>query len=94
MEVLYELTWFVADSLLSLSQHSFVDFFLVQVIVMEHTWKSSLNRHTMAYLNPNPFYLGVARMLLIDHEVRGFSILLFSREGYLNSLTPALTFPL
>ena len=38
---------------------------------MEHTWKSHLNRRTMAYLHPNPFYHGVARMLLLEQEVRG-----------------------
>ena len=36
---------------------------------MEHTWKSHLNRRTMAYLHPNPFYHGVARMLLLDQKV-------------------------
>ncbi|CAM9450103.1 unnamed protein product [Pylaiella littoralis] len=38
------------------------------VIVMERTWKSHLNRRTMAYLHPNPFYYGLVRMLLVDHE--------------------------
>eukprot|EP00752_Nemacystus_decipiens_P011546 g10252.t1 len=39
-----------------------------KVIVMEHTWKSHLNRRTMAYLHPNPFYHGVARMLLLEQK--------------------------
>lgn len=44
--------------------------FYYQAIVMEHTWKSHLNRRAMAYLHPNPFFYGVVRMLLVDHEVR------------------------
>lgn len=36
---------------------------------MEYTWKSWLNRRTMAYLHPNPFYQGMARMLLLGQEV-------------------------
>lgn len=42
---------------------------------MEHTWKSSINRHTMDYLHPNPFYLGVVRMLLVGHEVRIYTVI-------------------
>eukprot|EP00752_Nemacystus_decipiens_P002967 g2756.t1 len=39
-----------------------------KVIVMEHTWKSQLKRKTMAFLQPNPFFYGVVRMLMVDHE--------------------------
>eukprot|EP00903_Cladosiphon_okamuranus_P019123 g17595.t1 len=39
-----------------------------KVIVMERTWKSHLHRRSMAYLHPNPFYRGVARMLLLQQR--------------------------
>ncbi|CAN0167309.1 unnamed protein product [Pylaiella littoralis] len=36
----------------------------VQVLALEGTWKSNVVRASLQYLRPNPFYLGVVRMLL------------------------------
>lgn len=36
---------------------------------MDHAWKSELDRGTMAYLRPNPFYMGLVRMLLSENKV-------------------------
>lgn len=42
---------------------------------MERTWKSHINRPTMAFLHPNPFYYGLVRMLLVNQKVRNeFSV--------------------
>lgn len=51
-----------------------------QVIVMEHTWKSQLKRRAMAFLRPNPFFYGVVRMLMADHEVYGTAGSLLAKE--------------
>ncbi|CAM9316179.1 unnamed protein product [Ascophyllum nodosum] len=39
-----------------------------KVIVMEGTWKSTIHRRNLMYLSPNPFFLGVSRMLSIGKE--------------------------
>lgn len=36
---------------------------------MEETWKSSIDREALLYLRPNPFYMGVVRMLLESQKV-------------------------
>ena len=36
---------------------------------MEGTWKSTIHRRNLMYLSPNPFFLGVSRMLTIGQEV-------------------------
>ncbi|CAM9316031.1 unnamed protein product, partial [Ascophyllum nodosum] len=43
-----------------------------KVIVMEGTWKSTIHRRNLMYLSPNPFFLGVSRMLTIGQEVSEF----------------------
>eukprot|EP00752_Nemacystus_decipiens_P010743 g9565.t1 len=35
-----------------------------QVIVLQSTWKSGIFRDALQYLRPNPFYMGIVRMLL------------------------------
>eukprot|EP00752_Nemacystus_decipiens_P010638 g9475.t1 len=39
-----------------------------QVIVLQATWKSGNSRDALQYLRPNPFYMGVVRMLLKQQE--------------------------
>lgn len=40
-----------------------------QVIVMEKTWKSEVIREPLSYLRPNPFYMGIVRMLMEEQKV-------------------------
>lgn len=44
---------------------------VAQVIVMDRTWKSKLDHGTMAFLRPNPFYMGVVRAVLSNTKVHG-----------------------
>lgn len=41
-----------------------------QVIVMESTWRSDHDREALLYLRPNPYYVGLVRMLLAQIPVR------------------------
>jgi len=45
---------------------------IVQVITLESTWKSGIKRDNLKYLKPNPFYLGVVRMLMEQQKVDRF----------------------
>lgn len=36
---------------------------------MESTWKSGISRDPLLYLRPNPFFLGIVRMLLEEQQV-------------------------
>lgn len=36
---------------------------------MESTWKSGISRDPLLYLRPNPFFLGIVRMLLEEQKV-------------------------
>lgn len=40
-----------------------------QVIVLQSTWKSGNFREALQYLRPNPFYMGIVRMLLEQQKV-------------------------
>lgn len=40
-----------------------------KVIVMESTWKSGNEREALQYLRPNPFFVGIVRMLLEAQKV-------------------------
>eukprot|EP00904_Undaria_pinnatifida_P008194 jgi/Undpi1/4504/HiC_scaffold_17.g07858.m1 len=42
----------------------FKDYADSKVIVMESTWKSGIERDALLYLRPNPFFMGIVRMLL------------------------------
>ncbi|CAB1096959.1 unnamed protein product [Ectocarpus sp. CCAP 1310/34] len=42
----------------------FKDYEKYQVIVMESTWKSGNERDALQFLRPNPFFVGIVRMLL------------------------------
>lgn len=42
----------------------------VQVIVLQSTWKSGNFRDALQYLRPNPFYMGIVRMLLEEQKVK------------------------
>lgn len=44
-----------------------------QVIVLQSTWKSGNFRDALQYLRPNPFYMGIVRMLLEQQKVREIS---------------------
>lgn len=36
---------------------------------MESTWKSGIERDALLYLRPNPFFMGIVRMLLEQQKV-------------------------
>lgn len=42
---------------------------VLQVIVMEYAWKSGKDRDSLLFLRPNPFYMGIVRMLLEEQKV-------------------------
>lgn len=50
-------------------QKYFMDYMQYQVIVMDRTWKSKLDHGTMAFLRPNPFYMGVVRAVLSNTKI-------------------------
>ena len=58
----------------------------VQVIVMEYTWKSGLERTALRYLRPNPFYSGVVNTLIEEQEVRVVYVIHFGVIPYTGSL--------
>lgn len=37
---------------------------------MEYTWKSAIERDSMVYLRPNPFYEGVVRIIMNEQKVK------------------------
>lgn len=45
---------------------------------MESTWKSGIERDALLYLRPNPFFMGIVRMLLEQQKVRGSLMQMYS----------------
>lgn len=41
----------------------------MQVIVMDFTWKSSIDREPLKFLRPNPYYMGIVRMIIEEQKV-------------------------
>lgn len=41
----------------------------VQVLALERTWKSGNEHDLLSYIRPNPFYMGIVRMLIQQQKV-------------------------
>ncbi|CAN0302975.1 unnamed protein product [Pylaiella littoralis] len=50
------------------AREHFKQFSGAQVLSLEQTWKSNLERDSLQYLRPNPFYMGIVQMLLERQE--------------------------